>query len=165
VRRQVTRRLTRLRTLFNVLKYRKTWWKKRRNFNLPKLKYDRTGTGNCSNLIMRSTVYEMCGICDGCILPRRVCCLSINCIIFIENQLVLICRKHQCIMCIHVFQVTFSKLSQYEGVCWSGAYGSRQMLKIQMYFSDKGRDSWMFDIGDSVSNNGWGKAISISRNT
>ena len=52
VRRRVTRRLTRLQTMYNVLKYSKTWWI---NDDISIYRY-RTGTGNKFNLIMRMTV-------------------------------------------------------------------------------------------------------------
>ena len=52
VRRRVTRRLTRLQTMYNVLKYSKTWCE---NDDISIYRY-RTGTGNKFNLIMRMTV-------------------------------------------------------------------------------------------------------------
>ena len=52
VRRRVTRRLTRLQTMYNVLKYSKTWWE---SDDISIYRY-RTGTGNKFNLIMRMTV-------------------------------------------------------------------------------------------------------------
>ena len=58
MKRRVYRRLTRLRTMYNVLKYRKIV-KSRRNFNLPKPERNRKGTGNKFNLKMRSTVYTV----------------------------------------------------------------------------------------------------------
>ena len=58
VRRRVTRRLTRLQTLFNVLEYRKIWW----NDDEIQLNRNRTGTGNCFNLIMRMTVPQRCAL-------------------------------------------------------------------------------------------------------
>ena len=56
VRRPVTRRLTRLQTMYNVLKYSKTWWE---NDDISSYRY-RTGTGNKLNLIMRMTVINLC---------------------------------------------------------------------------------------------------------
>ena len=52
VRRRVPRRLTRLQTMYNVLKYSKTWWE---NDDISIYRY-RTGTGNKFNLIMRMIV-------------------------------------------------------------------------------------------------------------
>ena len=52
VRRQVIRRLSRHQTIYNVLKYRKTWWE---NDDISIYRY-RTGTGNKLNLIMHMTV-------------------------------------------------------------------------------------------------------------
>ena len=54
VRRRVTRRLTRLQTMYNVLKYMysKPWWE---NDDISIYQY-RTGTGNKFNLIMRMIV-------------------------------------------------------------------------------------------------------------
>ena len=34
----------------------------------------------------------------------------------------------------------------------------QRMLKIQMYFSNGERSGFMFNIGDSVTNNGYGKS-------
>ena len=57
VRRRVTRRLTRLQTMYNVLIINiPKYGDKRRNFNLPEPECNRTGTGNKFNLIMRMTV-------------------------------------------------------------------------------------------------------------
>jgi len=53
---RVTRRLTRLPTLYNVLKYCKKWWNND-EINLPKPECNRTATGNIFNLIMRMTVW------------------------------------------------------------------------------------------------------------
>ena len=68
VRRRVTRRLTRLQTMYNVLKYSKTWWE---NDDISIYRY-RTGTGNKFNLIMRVTRNENtfvdrdeCGLLNG----------------------------------------------------------------------------------------------------
>ena len=52
MRRRVTRRLTTLQTMFNVLKYRKTWW----NYEDLLIYRNRNRTGNFVNLIMHSTV-------------------------------------------------------------------------------------------------------------
>ncbi|XP_053376334.1 uncharacterized protein LOC123526752 [Mercenaria mercenaria] len=54
------------------------------------------------------------------------------------------------------FKVTFDKLpSSSTGLCHTDIYTQRRMLKVQMYFSDKYRNLWMFNIGDSPSNDGW----------
>ena len=55
VRRRVTRRLTRLQTMHNVLKYSKTLWE---NDDISIYRY-RTGIGNKLNLIMRMTVIRL----------------------------------------------------------------------------------------------------------
>ena len=57
VRHRITRRLTRLQTMYNVLKYSKTWWE---NNDISIYRY-RTGTGNKFNLIMRMSVFEFIG--------------------------------------------------------------------------------------------------------
>ena len=51
VRRRVTRRLTSLQTMYNVIKYNKTWWE---NDDISIYRY-RIATGNKFNLIMRMT--------------------------------------------------------------------------------------------------------------
>jgi len=55
-----------------------------------------------------------------------------------------------------LLQVHFEKLPSYEGLCYNGSYPAQTMLKIQMYFA-RDKDGWTFDIGDSWTNNGWGK--------
>ena len=53
VRRRVTRRLTRRKTMSNAIKYRKTWW----NNNKISIYRNRNGTGFFVNLITTSTVW------------------------------------------------------------------------------------------------------------
>lgn len=56
-----------------------------------------------------------------------------------------------------VFKVTFDKLpANADCLCHdTNPYGGRRMLKLQLYMAKTGRDGWMWDFGDSVSNNGW----------
>ena len=63
VRRPVTRCLTRLQTMYNVLNIAK----QRQKYNLPEPQRNRTGTGNFDNLIMTSTV------CMSRSRPTRIC--------------------------------------------------------------------------------------------
>ena len=62
MRHRVTRRLTRLQTMYNVLKYHKNMVKERQHFNLPEPQRNRTRTANFVNLIMTIsilTIYAM----------------------------------------------------------------------------------------------------------
>ena len=59
VRRGVTRRLTSLQTMYNVLKYHKNMVNKQRNFSLAELECNCTGTRNNFNLIMFMTVINI----------------------------------------------------------------------------------------------------------
>lgn len=60
-------------------------------------------------------------------------------------------------------QVTFDKLpANADCLCHdTNPYGGRRMLKLQLYMAKTGRDGWMWDFGDSVSNNGWGRFRSM----
>jgi len=41
--------------------------------------------------------------------------------------------------------------------CLYAPYCGRRMLRIDLELSDTTRSEYMFNVGDSVSNNGWGK--------
>ena len=53
-------------------------------------------------------------------------------------------------------QAHFEKLPSHKGLCYNGSYEGQRMLKIQMYFAPDKR-GWTFNIGDSPTNNGWGR--------
>ena len=74
VRRRVTRRLTRLQTMYNVLKFSKIWRNNVKKIYLQELQRNRNATANYVNLIMTSTVTHFSTFCRSDI--SNVCSLQ-----------------------------------------------------------------------------------------